>query len=472
MSKPIYTLPESFSEHICKQYDSILCEELTNAILHSEAPVSIRFQKPISPEILQLFSIEEPVAWEKNAFYLKERPVFAHDPLWHSGVYYVQEASSMILAHVLRQIYKNENWLFLDLCAAPGGKSSHLLQIISEQSFLVSNEVVSKRAQILKENLSKSGASNYMVISAEASDIVQCGMQYDFVLIDAPCSGEGLFRKDKEAINEWSISNTTRCSERQKQIVDHAVKLVKPGAYLFYSTCTYNKEENNSIAEHICSAYGFSSIPISMPESFGFTQIKSDTVYGYQAFPHRTKGEGFFFTLLQKNEQITDMPSRIHLSKSRFDAQFTRIKLPEKAKRFLDPFQLASSYTFFMNKEFIYSWPSYFSTYIQQLVDHVKWIHIPFICGELKKDVFIPHQELTGCSTLLNNDLYDVIHIDKINAIRFLKKENVDNQYIPLLSSSRWAIVVYMGYALGWLKILPNQKQNNYYPLNYRLRNA
>lgn len=183
------------------------------------------------------------VPWCDEGVYLKHRPQFTLDPLFHAGCYYVQEASSMFLAEVLRQ-YVDGKVAMLDLCAAPGGKSTLALQTLAEGSLLVSNEPVKTRANVLAENLSKWGNPNVIVTNAYPSDIARTGALFDIVLCDVPCSGEGMFRKDEGAIGEWSVQTVDRLWRLQREIVAEAWKTLRPGGLFVYSTCTFNLREN------------------------------------------------------------------------------------------------------------------------------------------------------------------------------------------------------------------------------------
>ncbi|MFN7013721.1 MAG: hypothetical protein ACK4ON_05575, partial [Bacteroidia bacterium] len=203
--------------------------------LQGEAPVSVRINPDKFPEN-HAWRNNERVAWCKSAVYLQHRPIFTLDPLIHASAYYVQEASSMFLEQVFNHLlFEQEELRVLDLCAAPGGKSTHLLSLLNNKSLLVSNEVIRSRVGVLTENLMKWGKPNFIVSNNDSEDFKKLNYQFDVVVVDAPCSGEGLFRKDKNAVNEWSEENVSLCIARQSRILEDIERIIKPDGYLIYS---------------------------------------------------------------------------------------------------------------------------------------------------------------------------------------------------------------------------------------------
>lgn len=259
--------------------------------LQTDAPVSIRINNKKlekAPEGL------ERVAWSETGYYLEKRPVFSSDPLWHNGSYYVQEASSMSIEKAFKSVRSSlgKGLKVLDLCAAPGGKSTHLACLLEVDDLLVSNEVIRARVPVLLENLSKNGYPNTIITNSDSADFVDSGPVFDLVLVDAPCSGEGLFRKDKDAINEWNQENVTTCELRQNRILSNIKHCIKTGGYLIYSTCTYNPGENQSQIDKLLQE-GFEKATF---------EFNGKLVNEIQFMPHLYKGEGFFMGLLRKTE--------------------------------------------------------------------------------------------------------------------------------------------------------------------------
>ena len=239
------------------------------------------------------------VPWCSNGFYLENRPVFTMDPLFHAGCYYAQEASSMFVEQAIRQHWNEmdeEEPLFLDLCAAPGGKSTLLASLLNGKGWLVCNEVMKSRMGILDENITKWGASNVTVTNNDPKDFGQLNGLFDLILIDAPCSGEGMFRKDDKAIEDWSLDNVQLCCERQRRIVADVFPALKEGGLLLYSTCTYNAEEDEKNVQWIAENLGAEILEIKTEEEWNVTTQGA----GYHFYPHKTKGEGFFLSILKK----------------------------------------------------------------------------------------------------------------------------------------------------------------------------
>jgi 16S rRNA C967 or C1407 C5-methylase (RsmB/RsmF family) len=266
------------------------------AALQQPAPISIRYnpyKNTASPAAL------EKVSWSPNAYYLPERPVFTLDPAFHAGAYYVQEASSMFVGEVIRQLFPIQKPAkVLDLCAAPGGKTTDLLSCLPAQSLLVCNEVIRSRFQILKQNVIKWGQSNVILSNHDSKDFARLNGFFDVILVDAPCSGEGLFRKDPGASSEWSPNNVQLCTGRQKRILAKAADLLAPGGVLIFSTCTYNRKENEGNASWMMNTFGLEPISLDIPEAWNI--VYRDI--GYQFYPHRIKGEGFYIAVMTKKD--------------------------------------------------------------------------------------------------------------------------------------------------------------------------
>jgi 16S rRNA C967 or C1407 C5-methylase (RsmB/RsmF family) len=287
------SLPDQFIQRIkCD-----LAEQAVQFInsLQTISPTSIRINPIKNFEPANL----EKVKWCDTGFYLSERPVFTLDPLLHSGAYYVQEASSMFLEQALKQSVDLSHPIkVLDLCAAPGGKSTHIISLISDESLLVSNEVIRPRAKVLGENLTKWGKPNVVVTNNDPSDFQRLPGFFDVLVVDAPCSGEGLFRKDPNAVNEWSEENVNLCAARQRRILADVWETVKPGGIIVYSTCTYNRLENEENIRWMINEMEAELISLDISS---FPEITpSDDHSGYHFYPHKTKGEGFYISVLRK----------------------------------------------------------------------------------------------------------------------------------------------------------------------------
>ncbi len=301
-------LPHDFVSLMHEHYGLDEADALCEALLHSEPEVSVRLNRRKIEAVPQLRSLFDgaaldgatPVPWCQDAYYLAERPPFTFDPLLHAGVYYVQEASSMYVAELWqRYAPTQEVCCALDLCAAPGGKSTLLAGLLPEGSLLISNEPMPKRAQVLSENMQKwtrmSHGSDYPVRSvvtnnypADFGAFADC---FDLVVTDVPCSGEGMFRKDEQAVQEWSMENVAHCVERQQGILSDIWYALRPGGLLIYSTCTFNRHEDEDNARWVCSVLG-------------------GTLLEERHFlPGRDRGEGFYCAAIRKGEELPETSS-------------------------------------------------------------------------------------------------------------------------------------------------------------------
>lgn len=304
-------LPEAFESYTQGLMGESLYHQFKEGLSQPQ-PVSIRinpFKYTLNVEDIPAF--ESRVPWCKNGIYLKDRPAFTFDPLFHAGIYYVQEASSMFLDYVLRQNF-NQPVMALDLCAAPGGKTTCAMSALPTGSILFSNEPIHNRSQILNENILKFGHPNIVVTNNDAKDYRKSGLQFDVILTDVPCSGEGMFRKDENAIHEWSTSNIEHCKTLQREIVSNIWPCLKPGGILIYSTCTFNAEEDEKNAMWIASALGADFINIKTKPEWNITgaliphpDASQISIPVYRFIPGKTKGEGLFMAVMKKQGMMS-----------------------------------------------------------------------------------------------------------------------------------------------------------------------
>ena len=288
-------LPEDF----IRETRLVMGEERLNRFLEAldeESPTSIR----MNPSKGSL-TVGESVPWCPEGYYLEGRPQFTFDPLFHAGCYYVQEAASMFVSHILRQFVK-EPVTMLDLCAAPGGKSTAARTVLPEGSLLVSNEPIATRAQILLENITKWGWKDCIVTNNYPRDYRKAKTCFDVILCDVPCSGEGMFRKDPGAISEWSLQNVEKCWRLQREIVTDAWECLVPGGLLIYSTCTYNIKENEENVRWIMEEYDAEMLEVPTDPSWGITGslLEGFSAPVYRFIPGFTKSEGLFICALRK----------------------------------------------------------------------------------------------------------------------------------------------------------------------------
>jgi 16S rRNA C967 or C1407 C5-methylase (RsmB/RsmF family)/NOL1/NOP2/fmu family ribosome biogenesis protein len=422
-------------------------------------PVSIRFNNGKIQEIDPFLDfsdilLRKPVPWCPSAYYLSERPKFTLDPALHAGAYYVQEASSMFLYHLVNELTKSEKELSaLDLCAAPGGKTT-LLSCLPQVRLVVSNEIIRARVSILYENLVKWGDPKIMISN---SDPVQCremGGYFDLLLVDAPCSGSGLFRKDPDAISEWSLDNVKHCADRQKRILADALPALKEGGLLVYSTCSYSREENEDMMDWLMQHAALEPLEVEVPEEWGITvSTSSSGAKGYRFFPDQTEGEGFFacaFRLINNPTSLSTVEARPLLLPKQ-EAQL----VAEWLKPGLEMIYLKAGNNVYTLPESIY--PDYLM--LSKLLNLRKaGVH----AGSMAHGKFIPEHEL-AVSYMLNRGL-PRIDVNREQALAYLRKKAFEPESVE----KGWFFISYLGLPLGWIKHLGN-RVNNYYPAAWRI---
>ena len=300
-------LPVDFEKYTRQLMGEQLYTELLKG-LSEDVPVSIRVNPFKCPEHFSIPLKDECVPWCQYGYYLKHRPNFTFDPLFHAGLYYVQEASSMFHEHVIQQLIHeigNDDLRVLDLCAAPGGKSIAIRSILPDNGLLYSNEPIRARAQVLMENMLKWGHPNVVVTNNYARDYQRANMRFDIIVADVPCSGEGMFRKDANAIGEWNLQNVEKCWRLQREIITDIWPCLKPGGYLVYSTCTFNAHENEENVNWIAEQLGADFVNVHTKEEWNITGSLIDQHPMYRFIPGKTRGEGLFVAVLKKHEDDT-----------------------------------------------------------------------------------------------------------------------------------------------------------------------
>lgn len=423
--------------------------------LSQPTPVSIRINSRKS--VINTSGLEQ-VLWCTEGFYLPERPSFTLDPLFQAGAYYVQEASSMLLSEALKQAVDLTRPLrVLDLCAAPGGKSTLLASALHPDSLLICNEVIRSRVSVLRENMDKWGFPNVVISNHDPEEMVNLAGFFDVVLVDAPCSGEGLFRKDPDAMNEWSESSVQMCSARQKRILAAAAPLLDQGGTLIYSTCTYNDDENLENVRYL-SENRFRNHPLRLPSDWNIVEKEVDNSVGYQCYPHRVRGEGFFISVFKKKTFTAPV---------KLDARTFR------SIRALRTREAASAAKWLQNPADFSLWekpngdvmalPSALEKQFLGLDVALKNKGFGLEMGQFKGTDFIPSHAL-ALSTAINQNL-PAVALSKENALRYFKKENlVFNEPV-----NGWLLAQYNGLNIGWMKGVGN-RVNNYLPKDWRIR--
>lgn len=398
--------------------------------LDQDSPTSIRLNtfKLKENEGISETLIPQQIPWCKEGYYLNERPNFTFDPLLHAGIYYVQEASSMFLSHVLRQLIKHPVTM-LDLCAAPGGKTTCARTAIPGGSLLFSNEPIGKRAQILAENIQKFGHPDIVVTNNYPRDYKKTKLAFDVIVADVPCSGEGMFRKDAQAIEEWSLQNVEKCCQLQRSIITDIWDNLRPGGILVYSTCTFNAHENEENVAWILKHYDAELIEIPVEKEWNITSslIGNPLNDGrkfpvYRFIPGLTKGEGLFMAIIRKagdNKNLNN-PKDIKLDKIVAEA----------------------------NKK------------LKVLVHGVK--------KNIEKGKNIIPDHSLALSIVGNKGKFPVIEIDYSTSISYLRHEAI---VLPPDSPKGIVTLQYRGMPIGFAKNL-GSRANNLYPQEWRIKSS
>lgn len=447
-------LPPPFIRSLKDNYgleDALLIDSINNA----EFVTSVRLNPFKNSD---RFTNEEVVPWCINGRYLVERPNFTTDPLFHAGCYYVQEASSMFLEHTLKTtLEKDSQNRVLDLCAAPGGKSTLISSLLPQGSLLISNEIIKTRVPILSDNLNKWGPTNVFVSNNDPRDFKRLPGYFDTIIVDAPCSGSGMFRKDPAAIAHWSESAVQLCSERQQRILADAYPSLKENGILVYSTCSYSRQENEDIADWLCQEFNLSTVRIPINDGWGIQETISDkkSAYGYRFYPHKLKGEGLYMACFRKNDKEEETKTkRTYLPKANpKDKGLMQTWLKPDADLVLQP----------LNDELFTIHSGHFED-LEILKTKLYLKKSGTKIGKVMGKDLIPHHELA--LSLINNPATPRLNLTAVQAIEYLKR----NEVKEVADFQGWALVCYNEHPLGWAKVLHN-RINNYFPKELRIVN-
>lgn len=442
--------PERFIQRI-RQQQYIDSERLLEA-LKTASPVSVRINHSKWPyDPLQ----SERVPWCSNGFYLGNRPKYTLDPLLHSGCYYPQEASGMFLGEVFKQTVQDTQGIkVLDLCGAPGGKATHLSSLIGENGMLVANEVIRPRAYVLSENITKWGLSNAIVTQNDPSDFSSLTGFFDMIVVDAPCSGEGMFR-DEVAVNEWSVENGTLCSERQRRILMDTWPALRENGTLVYSTCTFNQGENEENIKWLISKHEAESLKLDISGYDGIREIDYDGIYGYGFYPGLIKGEGLFISVLRKTGRQNISSEK---SKKISDSRLTR-----------EERSVALEWTLFKEgsltkaRDEVISFPGTQEDY-SMLSKRLRMISPGTRIFSEKQGKYLPSHEL-AMSVFLKKNIFPSISLDLSASLSYLHRETIG----PGNSEKGWNLISYREVTLGLVNNIGN-RLNNYYPMDWRIR--
>lgn len=435
-------IPSGFVREI-ESYGSPLTQGLA-AALDGEPSVAVRVN-PAKGVPDGKWDATRPVPWCAEGFYLPERPLFTADPHLHQGRYYVQDASSMIIARVVAGLADGRPVSYLDACAAPGGKTTAALSALPPGSVAVANEFDRKRHVILCENLAKWGIPA-TVTQGSVGRFGSYPASFDIVAADVPCSGEGMMRKDAEARRQWTPALTAQCASLQREIIADLWPAIRPGGYLIYSTCTFNRHENEENVEWIINTLGGETVmPQPIDPSWGIAPGIGTDAWCMRFMPHRLDGEGLFMAIIRKSYGAIGKQTRPARGQTlRHDRRYDRCR------------EWIASPEAIISPE-----GNRLLAYLPCALPAALWPRIEL--GEIKGKDIVPSQQL-AMSTLLNAGLFNSCDISGPTAVAFLRREAVG-----IDAPRGFVLLKFDGLPLGWVKNLGN-RANNLYPQEWRIR--
>ncbi len=393
-----------------------------------------------------------PVAWCDTGFEAASDEKYGRSAFHDAGAFYMQEPSAMAVAASIAGLCDLKGKKVLDLCAAPGGKSTQLASYMGGEGILVSNEINRERANILSSNIERCGVRNAVVLNETPEKIADTFEEYfDVVVVDAPCSGEGMFRKDETAIKEWSTENVKMCAERQKDILDEAVKTVAPGGYLVYSTCTFAPVEDEEQIKNFLGNY-----PEFEPAEVPNFKYFDCTLNGARLWPHKINGEGHFISILKKEGESKDSESGKKKKREDRADKRTSMLIEEFIKENLKGFKFDKDNTVCF-KDAVYLLPEGFDKNLKGLKVVRPGIHL----GDIKKDRFEPSHSLA--MVLSPEECVRAAELDEDEALKFRHGEEIRKDL-----ENGWTLVSFMSVSLGWGKAV-NGSLKNHYPKGLRI---
>lgn len=448
MDKVKRNIPPLFTSRM-GEVDSGLATALTEALATTDPIVSVRYnkRKGMLPR-----AGADIVPWCAMGEYLGERPQFTFDPAMHQGRYYVQDASSMFIGHAIGQLAGDKPVCYLDACAAPGGKTTAAIDALPWGSHVVANEFVPLRAAVLRENLVKWGCPYVTVTKGDTAQFRKQEERFDIISADVPCSGEGMMRKDAEAVAQWSPALVMQCAERQREIIANLWPALRPGGYFIYSTCTFNVEENEDMVRHMIEEYDAEPVKIEVPAEWGIAGAVKGDAPVCRFMPQNLRGEGLFMAVVRKPGD----GSAKSLRKPKKQKNNKPLKLPEAAKEVLKWVKPEYEIELESDGENVWGVPRGFD-----LADSLR-PRTPL--AVVKGKTLIPTQEL-AMSDMLKRGAFEDVEVDRTAALNYLRHEALR---LGDGTSKGIVLLTYDGMPLGFVKNLGN-RANNLYPAAWRI---
>ncbi len=462
------SIPQEFREKMSR-VSGIDADRL---LLSLDTPpgVSIRFntRKARVEEMEGMYSDMRGVEWCKEGRRLKERPVFTLNPLLHGGVFYVQDASSMIYSEITETLVRlieaergersKSPLRVLDFCAAPGGKTTAIINALPEGAEVVANEYEPKRGRILRENLEKWGYGNVIMTGSDAQGYTGVGSIFDIVAVDAPCSGEGMMRKEEESRRQWSEGLVRNCSVLQREILSKVAGCVRPGGYLIYSTCTFNTEENEENVRYIRDELGFEPVSLDLPGTEGVGRSVYEDVDALRFMPYLADGEGLFVAVLRRpvEDEVEERSRRRPVKKNN----------KQDKRKPARPAWISEDAEVMESGELLTALPKAMLPLLERLVEagvNVTGAGLPV--GVIKGREVQPDSRVV-LSTLLNPEAFPIVELTEDEALRYLRREAI---VLPEGTSKGYVCVNHKGHPLGLVKNI-GSRANNMYPQGWKIR--
>ena len=451
-------LPVAFTERMRRELGAEEAECLFEA-LDSVSPVAIRLN-PAKSGAEGVWRDGEAIAWSRNAYKLKARPSFTLDTAFHAGAYYVQEAASQFLDYIISQEELSGKRV-LDMCAAPGGKTTIYSTAVGETGLVVANEYVRSRANVLADNVRKWGMGNVLVTNNAPEHIAQFEGWFDLVAVDAPCSGEGMFRKEEVAREDWSEEAVKMCAARQLSIVREAWQSLKEGGMFIYSTCTFNRDEDEGVLQALIEELGDvfeASQSVEIDEKWGVVKGEVGAFQTFRFFPHKTDSEGLFVAVARKMEPTAQ---RTPKARKKVMQEVDKVSRKELSRWIED----AEHCTFAMVGDTIYCYSAEQFKAVQALSEGLTAIYSGVAMGQIFKGKLKPDWALSQYVGL-ERKAVATEEVDESRALDYLRKKDIAvgdmAEGINLLTHN--------GRALGFVKRV-GTRCNNLYPNSLKIMN-
>lgn len=451
-------IPDGFKAMMNAEIGSKRAETLLSA-LNSEPETSLRINRRKVSDDTGYHDMS-PVPWCTSGFYLTTRPNFTINPLHHAGAFYVQDASSMIYETIVEKLIDNQTVRACDLCAAPGGKTTAILNALPDGSVMLANEFSSSRASILKENIVKYGYPEVVVTNADTSRLASLKGYFDIVAVDAPCSGEGMMRKEETARTQWNECLIKQCTNLQREILENAVEMLSPGGYLIYSTCTFNTLEDEDNVAWIADSLGMTPIDTGLAGKHGILPQVKGNIPCLRFLPGFTRGEGLFVSVFRKDSDLQSFSNNSRWKGKNKNKDKTDPKIIKTARSWIN-----CDVEIINHDNHLLALTPATAALLDAIPQGIRIVSAGVEIGEIKGKDLIPAHSL-AMSVAMSHPFPEV-ELSEDDALRFLSRDTIQ---LPENLQKGFVTVTYRGKPIGFVKNHGN-RSNNLYPQEYRIRN-